>query len=333
MSRLPKIESSREAMGDGWAFYNADCYDVLKQIPDNSIGMSIYSPPFASLYVFSDSERDMSNCRDDEEFMAQYRLMLPELYRVTRPGRICVVHCQDMLSYANQQGRAGYRDFPGKLIAAHSDAGFQFHSRVTVWKNPEDEVSRTKTSSLLWSQMLRDSTVSRQARADYLLVFRKWAEEGQELEPVTHREEDFPLDQWIQWASPTWETNKGEDENTKFLMQSLPTWMRVQPTDVLNVKEAKDNRDERHMAPLQLDLSARAIQLWSNPGDIVLSPFGGIGSEGVSALKHGRRFVGTEIKDTYFAIGKRNLNAATKQLSLFTNNLAEKAQNQLELFA
>jgi DNA modification methylase len=286
-----------EAHGEGWTVYHADCVELLRQLPDNSVGFSLYSPPFANLYIYSDSARDMGNCADDQEFLAQYEFMIRELYRVLRPGRLVAVHCKDLVNYKNRDGMAGLRDFPGDLIRAHLTAGFAYHSRVTVWKCPVTEMQRTKAHGLLYKQLRTDSTFSRQGMAEYVLVFRKWAEEGEEISPVTHTEASFPLQRWQEWASPV--------------------WMDIDQTDVLNVEQAREDKDEKHMCPLQLDLIERSVALWSNPGDVVLSPFAGIGSEGHGALKLGRKFLGVELKESYFKHAQKNLKAAIAQPSLF----------------
>lgn len=286
-----------QASGADWSFFNGDSAEVVRGLPDRSVGLSVYSPPFSSLYTYSGSERDMGNAASDAEFIRHYGFLAKELYRVTRPGRLCAVHCKDLVSYKSSAGRAGLRDFPGELIRAHEAVGWQYHSRVTVWKCPVTEMQRTKAHGLLYKQLRADSSFSRQGLAEYVLVFRRWAEEGDEIAPVTHTEHDFTLDQWQEWASPV--------------------WMTIDQTDVLNVHEARSDKDEKHMCPLQLDLIERVVRLWSNPGDVVLSPFGGIGSEGVVALRTGRKYVGIELKPEYWRMGCRNLGDANRQQTLF----------------
>lgn len=274
------VKVINEAHGRAWSIYQADCVEFAKQLPANSIDYSIYSPPFANLYIYSDSICDMGNCASDDEFLAQYRFLVNELHRILRPGRCVSVHCKDLVNYKGRDGMAGLRDFPGELIRIHTEAGFAYHSRVTVWKDPVIEMQRTKAHGLLYKQLRGDSTFSRQGMAEYVLTFRKWAKDGDSVVPVTHSKDDFPLDQWQQWASPV--------------------WMDIQQTNVLNVKQARASNDEKHICPLQLDLIERGLILWSNRGDTVFSPFTGIGSEGVMSIKNGRKFIGTELKDTYF---------------------------------
>ncbi|MCR4339900.1 MAG: DNA methyltransferase [Gemmatimonadaceae bacterium] len=287
------------AEGEGWALYQGDCVEVARQLPDNSVDFSVYSPPFANLYTYSDSERDMGNCADDGEFFAHYRFLIAEMHRVLRPGRLVSVHCKDLVNYKGRDGMAGLRDFPGDIIRAHQDAGFAFHSRVTIWKSPVIEMQRTKAHGLLYKQLRGDSTFSRQGLADYVLTFRKWATEGQEsfVKPVTQTQEGFPLAQWQDWASPV--------------------WMDIDQTDVLNIELAREGDDEKHICPLQLGVIERCVRLWSNPGDVVLSPFAGIGSEGVVSVRAGRKFVGVELKGTYFDRARLNLEATkVRQLGL-----------------
>jgi DNA modification methylase len=289
------------AEGDGWTLFHGDCVEVIRGIPDRSIGLSIYSPPFSSLYTYSDSERDMGNCADDAEFIKHYSFILPELYRITRPGRLVAVHCKDLVDYQGTSGRAGLRDFPGDLIRAHEAAGFKYHSRITIWKCPVNEQRKTHARGLNYKDLRRDSSYSRVGLPDYLLLFRRWAEEGEDTDPITHTRDDFPLEQWQEWASPV--------------------WMTIRAMNVLNVVSARDDEAERHLCPLQLDVVERAVRLWSKPGDTVFSPFAGVGSEGVVPLEHGRRFVGIELKDEYFRQAVRNLEAAGRQQSLFAGGI------------
>lgn len=288
-----------QASGDGWTSYHGDCVEVVRGIPTNSIGISVYSPPFGNLYCYSDSDRDMGNAADDAEFLRHYGHLLPELYRVTLPGRLSFVHCKDLVDYASSSGRAGLRDFPGEIIRLHEACGWKYHSRVTVWKDPVVEMQRTKAHGLLYKQLRTDSTFSRQGLAEYVLVFRKWATEADEalIAPVGRKPEEFPLEQWQRWASPV--------------------WMDIDQTDVLNVAAAREDADEKHLCPLQLDLVERCVVLGSNPGDVLLSPFGGVASEGVVATRLGRKAVLIELKDTYWKRGVRNLREANAQRSLF----------------
>lgn len=273
--------------GERFTVYNADCVEFAAQLPDNCIDFSVYSPPFAHLFVYSDSERDMGNVKDEAEFKDLYRHLVREKFRATKPGRLTAVHCSDIPRTKAMHGAVGLYDFPADIREVHEAEGWTYHSRVTVWKDPVVEMTRTKALGLLYKQLCTDSTRSRVGMPDYLLVFRKTPADESQAEKVGQDSKLFPVTQWQQWASPV--------------------WMDIQQTNVLNVKVARDDKDERHLCPLQLDLIERAIRLWSNPGDTVFSPFTGIGSEGWGALKAGRRFIGTELKPAYYRQAVKNL--------------------------
>lgn len=323
MTAPRSIRCLNEWHGINAVLFQGDCVEVLRQIPDNSVDMQVFSPPFANVYTYSDSTRDMGNVESDTEFIASYRHLVRELYRVLRPGRICAVHCKDLVYYrsSSERGTAGLRDFPGDLVRAHVAEGFDLHSKVTIWKDPVVEQRKSNAHGLLYKQLRADSSVSRQGCAEYLMVFRKYprneAEEAM-IRPVTHTKESFPLHQWQQWASPVWKT---DDEIIPEHWRE-PVWMDVDQTNVLNVAKARDDRDEKHMCPLQLDVIERAVKLWSNKGDVVLSPFAGIGSEGHGALTYGRRYVGIELKESYFRTAIQFLDDADRprQSLLFAPN-------------
>lgn len=281
---MAQIRCIDEAHGKDWALYNADCVDAVAQMPSQSVGFSVYSPPFGDLFIYSESECDMGNSSCDGEFFSHYSFLLREMARVMKPGRICAVHCSDLPARKWKDGWIGTRDFSGDIIRAHEVSGFHYLRRVTVWKDPVVEMTRTKALNLLHKQILKDSTKSYPGLPDYVLLFRA---PGENAEPVTHTAHDFPVSQWQEWASPV--------------------WMTIQQTNTLNTALAKENGDEKHICPLQLDLIERAITMWSNPGDIVLSPFAGIGSEGYVALKMRRKFVGCELKPSYFRQAAKHL--------------------------
>lgn len=280
--------------GENWATYLGDCCDVLAQMPEASIDFSIYSPPFGSLFVYSASAADMGNSSTDAEFSEHYAYAVGELFRATKPGRISAVHCSDLPLTKWRDGQIGIKDFSGEIIRLHEAAGWILHGRRTIWKCPVVEMTRTKHVGLLYKQLRKDSSKSRGGMPDYLLTFIK---PGENAEPIAHTPEDFPLEQWQEWASPV--------------------WMTVNQTNVLNVRAARDPQDEKHLCPLQLDVIHRALVMWSNPGDTVLSPFMGIGSEGYVALKNGRRFVGIELKESYYRQAARTLTAIEAQPDLF----------------
>lgn len=279
-----------QALGKNFAAYNADCVEFVSEMPSESIGFSIYSPPFSHLFIYSDSERDMGNVRNDEEFYAQYEFLLRELYRVTKPGRLTAVHCSDLPRTKSTHGKVGIYDMPGDIIRSHEKTGWTYHSRICIWKCPVVEMTRTKALGLLYKQLQKDSTRSRQGMPDYLLVFRKTPDDESTVDKVGQDAKEFPVSQWQKWADPV--------------------WMDIQQTNVLNVRAAREDKDEKHLCPLQLDLIERAIRLWTNKGDTVLSPFMGIGSEGHEAIKAGRKFIGTELKESYFRQAVKNLQDA-----------------------
>jgi DNA modification methylase len=287
--------------GADWVAYQGDCVEVVQGLADDSVHFSVYSPPFASLYTYSASERDMGNCRSQDEFAEHYQFLLSEVHRVTKPGRLMSVHCMTMPTSKAKDGVIGLIDLPGQIVRAAQSAGWIFHSRVVIWKDPVTQMQRTKALGLLHKQLLKDSAMSRQGLADEVLTFRKL---GDNPERVCRRSEEFPVSLWQKWASPVWDD--------------------INPSDTLQYQSAREHDDERHICPLQLEVIERCIRLWTNPGDTVLSPFMGIGSEGHVALKTGRKFVGVELKRSYFDQAARNLAVSGKQTDLF-GNLEESA--------
>jgi len=286
-----------DASGDKWLLKMGDCVERIREIETESVGYTIFSPPFASLYTYTNSDRDMGNCKTDEEFAEHFGFLLPEIYRVTKPGRLVSFHCMNLPTTKERDGFIGIRDFRGDLIRAFERAGFIFHSEVCIWKDPVTAMQRTKALGLLNKQKNKDSCMSRQGIPDYLVTMRK---PGDNPEPVSHTNKEFPIAMWQQYASPV--------------------WMDVNPSRTLQYRSARENEDERHICPLQLDVIERGIDLWSKPGDLVLSPFAGIGSEGYVAVSKGRRFVGIELKPSYWNLAVKNLKAAedlANQLTLF----------------
>lgn len=287
-----------QEVNERFALYHADCIEVLRAIPSNSLDFSVYSPPFSSLFTYSNSDHDFGNCKDDEEFFTQYSFMTAELYRAMKPGRLVAVHCMNLPTSKERDGYIGIRDFRGDLIRLHQADGFIYHSEVTIWKDPVQAMQRTKALGLLHKQLRKDSAMSRQGIPDYLVVFRK---PGENPDPVNHyrdydemvnaskgkeiteeeRNKIFPVSAWQQYASPV--------------------WMDINPLDTLQKESAREAKDERHIAPLQLGVIRRAIKLWTNAGDTVFSPFLGIGSEIYVALQLGRKGIGAELKGSYFS--------------------------------
>lgn len=291
---------------DDFTIVNDDCVEFCRAIPSNSIHYSIFSPPFASLYTYSASDRDMGNCSTHAEFYRHFQFLVDEIFRVTKPGRLVSFHCMNLPTSKARDGVIGLSDFRGDLIRIFRRAGgprkrsyrhgFIYHSEVCIWKDPVTAMQRTKAIGLLYKQLRKDSALSRQGIADYLVTMRK---PGVNDEPVTKTHKSFPVDLWQNYASPV--------------------WMDINASDTLQKESAREDADERHIAPLQLEVIRRAIRLWTNEGDIVLSPFAGIGSEGFEALKARRRFVGAELKRSYYDQALANLkNAlADREMGLF----------------
>jgi DNA modification methylase len=273
---------------DNYAAYHGDCVEVLQGLPDQSVGYSIFSPPFQSLYTYSNSPRDMGNCRSDAEFFAHLDYLIAQLRRVMMPGRDVSFHCMLMPASKERDGYIGLKDFRGDLVRAFQKHGFIFHSEVTIWKDPVTAMQRTKALGLLHKSVRENAAMCRQGIPDYLVTMRT---PGEQAQRVTH--DDYPVDLWQKVASPV--------------------WMDINPSDTLQYRSAREHDDERHICPLQLEVIRRGVQLWTNPGDIVLSPFMGIGSEGFVSLQMGRRFVGVELKKSYYEQAVRNLEAATRE--------------------
>lgn len=279
-----------QAIGDHYAIYHGDCVDVLAGVPDASIDYSIFSPPFSSLYTYSNSPRDMGNCRSDAEFFEHFGYLIDQLLRVMKPGHNVSFHCMLLPTSKERDGYIGLRDFRGDLIRAFQDHGFIYASEVCIWKDPVTAMQRTKALGLLHKTIRGNATMSRQGIPDYLVTMRA---PGEVADRVTHDPEQYPVTKWQKIASPI--------------------WTDIDPSDTLQYASAREHNDERHICPLQLEVIRRGIDLWTNPGDVVLSPFAGIGSEGYVALEMGRRFIGVELKSSYFQQAARNLAAATKR--------------------
>ena len=280
--------------GDGWTAYNGDCVEVVSALPERSVDYSIFSPPFASLYTYSNSPRDMGNCRTDAEFFEHFGHLIDALARVMRPGRNVSFHCMLLPTSKERDGYIGLRDFRGDLIRAFQARGFVFHSEVVIWKDPVTAMQRTKALGLLHKSVRENASMCRQGIPDYLVTMRA---PGENDLRVKHDSKQYPVDKWQKVASPI--------------------WMDIDPSDTLQYRSAREHDDERHICPLQLEVIRRGIDLWTNPGEVVLSPFMGIGSEGFVALEMQRRFVGVELKRSYFEQATRNLASAVTQHDLF----------------
>jgi DNA modification methylase len=365
-----------QASGKNWQLFHGDCCEVAKDLPDNSIDFCIHSPPFSALYIYSDSEADMGNCADHEEFFRHYSYLIRELYRVMVVGRLVAIHCKDLPKYANRDGTSGLFDFPGMCIKAFEDAGFCFHSRVTIWKCPVTERERTNNNGLLHKTVKRDRSQIRQGMADYLIVMRKppvgtlmsdkpivsngfdqyigtedprttdlphpskYARTGTLKAQSLNEEEVESLAAEIQANEIEWggdmTLDKARDEAIRRMRQrqdeanssvtiwrryAEPVWWDIDQTNVLNFQLATSEQDEKHICPLQLDVIKRSIQLWSDKGEVVLSPFAGVGSEGVGAIELGRKFVGIELKQSYFDHAQKFLRIAEAKAKNATGTL------------
>ena len=287
---------------ENFTVYLGDCVKHSRNMPDNSIDYSVFSPPFADLFVYSNSDHDMGNCKGDAEFVAQLKFLITELYRVLKPGRNVSFHCMNLPTTKMRQGFIGLRDFRGDLIRAFQEAGFIYHSEVCIWKDPVVAMQRTKALGLLHKTIRENSTMSRMGLPDYVVTMRK---PGDCVERVTHGD-DLPVMMWQKYASPIW-----DDINQGRTLNKLP---------------ARDDNDEKHMCPLQLDVIERCIHLWTNKGDVIFSPFTGIGSEGYCAVKMGRKFIGTELKPQYWELACQNIQDAEKeQHGLFSDVFEELA--------
>ena len=321
--RMDFDHRTEESESGKWQMHLGDCVEVTKTLSENSIDFTIFSPPFALLYIYSDSYRDMGNCSDSQEFFRHFGFLAPELLRVTVPGRLCAIHCKDLPMYRNRDGACGLIDFPGDIVRTFTGAGWVFHSRVTIWKCPVIERERTNNNGLLHKTVCRDSSQIRQGMADYLLVFRKNPIEDNLSEKPIVRESGFT--EYIGDSSadprstdfhPCKFARNGHTESGSidiWRRYAEPVWWDIDQMDVLNYQQARDGKDEKHICPLQLGLIGRAVQLWTNPCDTVLSPFAGIGSEGYQSLLMKRKFVGIELKESYWNVACRNLARAERE--------------------
>jgi len=310
---------------DKYAIYNADTVEVAMSLSSDSVGFSVFSPPFASLYTYSNSDRDMGNVRSDGEFWEQYKYLIKEQFRVMKPGRNVAIHCMNLPTSKQNDGFIGVRDFRGDMIRAYQDAGFIYHSEVCIWKDPVVAMQRTKALGLLHKQVKKDSSMSRMGLPDYVVVMRK---PGDNEIPVAGEFQYYVGDN----PPASFEGIQRDDGRMYYIpgnggtsidvwqQYASPIWDDINQTDTLNFREGRDTDDERHICPLQLDVIERCIQLWSHPDDVVWTPFMGIGSEIYMALKLGRRAIGAELKPSYFQLAKRNIDlACEQQYDIFAN--------------
>lgn len=296
------MEVLNQYITDSCAIYNADTIEAIKAIPDESVGLEVYSPPFSSLYTYSNSNRDLGNCKDDNEFFKHFSFLVDDLYRILMPGRIMAVHCMNLPTSKQNDGYIGIKDFRGGLIRLFQEHGFIYHAEVCIWKNPVTAMQRTKALGLLHKQLKKNSCMSRMGIPDYVVFMRK---PGENPEPVTHTDKSFPVSEWQEYASPIWNE------------YNSPVWWDINQSDTLNARAAKDEESERHICPLQLPVIERVIRMYSNKGDTVFTPFLGIGSEVYQAIKMDRKGIGIELKPAYFDEAVRNI----KSLEVEKNQL------------
>ena len=293
---MKEVTIKDQVVNEDFAYYCGDCVEVSMGIPDNKADIIIYSPPFFELYVYSDDPKDMNNSANYSQFKMHYEFLLKELKRILKPGRICAVHCMDLPIQKGKEGYIGLRDFSGDLIKMHTDAGFIYHSRTTIWKNPVTEMQRTKALGLLHKTIKKDSSMSRVGIPDYVLFFRN---EGDNEVPITHQDKDetkpdfLPVDLWQKYASPV--------------------WMDVDYSRTLQYRSGRDSNNEKHITPLQLDTIERILHLYSNEGEVIFSPFAGIGSEGFEAIRMKRKAMLIELKDSYFNLGVKTLKSLVEE--------------------
>lgn len=314
--RIRGMKVLDQVQGNNYTLYQGDSCEVLAGIPENSIHYSVTSIPFASLYTYSNSDRDLGNSRNYAEFAEHYSFLGKEWFRIMMPGRLVSIHCMNLPSMKERDGVIGLKDFRGDVIRWMQSCGFIFHSEVCIWKNPVTEMQRTKALGLLHKQIKKDSAMSRMGIPDYIVTFRK---PGENPEPVEHTNETYPVGHWQEVASPVWEEYPS------------PVWWDINQSNTLQRKSARTDKDERHICPLQLSVIDRCIELWSNPGDVVLDPFDGIGSVGYEAIKMGRRHVGVELKRSYFEQAALNLANAENEANKEGQLTLEEAANSSEV--
>jgi len=319
------MSQETQEIHDQFAIYNGDCIEVMRQLPSESVGLSIYSPPFCGLYVYSSDERDLSNNRNYDEFFTHYEFVVSEIARLTMPGRISAVHCID--TPKDGANICGYNDFPGDIIRLHQKHGFEYLPRICIWKEPLAVRNRTMSKALAHRQIVEDATKTNVAAADYLICFRK---KGENPKPVTHTnglleyagERIMPADKL---GYKGYDGNQIKNIYSHWIWRQYAScfWDDIRIDNVLPFEAARDEQDERHVHPLQLDVIERAVTLWSNPGDVVLTPFMGVGSEVYGAVKLGRKAIGAELKPSYFRQAVKNVRYAlekqVKEQDLFSN--------------
>lgn len=296
------MDALKQETGEDWTMINGDCVEVSMSLPDESIGLSVFSPPYLSLYTYSNSPRDMGNTRNDEDFMEGFSFLIKELLRITKPGRVVAVDCMNVPMMKERDGHIGLKDFRGWIVQRFVDAGFIFHSEHCMWKDPLIEATRTKALGLMHKQLCKDSVMCRSGLPQYIIAFRK---PGDNKEPIPHQN---GLDSFYGENPP----ETGNLSHERWRRYASPVWMDINFNNTLNFRAARQEEDERHICPMSLDAIARCVTLWSNPGDVIYSPFAGVGSEGYQSVKMDRKFIGVELKKGYFNQAVKNLSSVTK---------------------
>ena len=318
------MPAKKQVITDQYAIYLGDCCEVLPDLPSESVGFSVFSPPFWSMYTYTDDPADMSNCKTYEEFFGHFDFLAEQLERLLLPGRIAAIHCMDMPTYKRSGEEIGLNDFPGDIVRCFKKKGFVYHSRHCIWKDPLVAATRTKALGLAHKQIVKDSAMCRTGIPDYILAFRK---KGENPKPIPHpeglteycgsREVPREFDRYFGGVNPVsnepWLPKENKRSHWIWQQYASPVWFDVRQTHVLRYREAKGKDDEKHICPLQLDVIERCVELWSTKGDVVLTPFMGVGSEVYVAVKNGRKGVGVELKDSYFKQAERNIRLAIRK--------------------
>jgi DNA modification methylase len=318
----PQVELDRTE-SERFTLIHGDSIAHLPTVPPHSFDLCVFSPPFAALYAYSKALGDMGNVRGDAEFRLQWKWFAEALLPTMKPGRVVAIHAKEIIRFANTHGYRHASDFPSELREGMVDAGFRYQRRITIWKNPQLEATRNKETSLLHVTALRDAANSFPQTGEYLMVFTA---PGDNETPVVHTRDDHTFELHTEWMNSIWPADRTDDDDHLLEQWINPdgmgaAWTGIQETDVLTARTAKDHPEEKHVCPLQLGLIDRCVRLWSNPDELVFSPFAGIGSEGWSAIGNGRRFYGVELKDSYYRTAARNLadreREVNNRLSLF----------------
>lgn len=325
METTAQVKCLEQVEGDRYHAWNGDSVEIVAALPRDSVGLSVFSPPFPGMYAYTNSPRDVGNVRDFGQLVEHFHFLAESILRCTQPGRLCCVHLTQEPVFKGREGYVGLRDFRGDMIRCMEKAGWLYYTEVTIDKNPMLKASRTKEATLLFKTLAADSSMSRPALADYVVVFKKPGENGNPIragisEKYDNREGWITGDEWCEWAAPVWYRKMPAEKSPHYPFQeNYPS--RHQATDGIsegdvlrNFVDGRENDDEKHLCPLQLGVIERCVKLWSNPDDVVLSPFMGIGSEGYVAIRHNRRFVGCELKTSYFRVACENLRDAERSI-------------------